>query len=201
MELTVLFSFLLVICGLAVSAVSGRSKLLNGLIGIEALGCVLLLIAYVVANQFTGEGINSAVWYHFRYGLGGAGFREYRTIIIVTTFALLFAPLIILGVMRWRRRKPRRVAVLIVGQLLFIAAFASNPGVRDLTRLAQTHSPATADFYRHYQPASATPISSDHPSFVFIFAESFERTYFDEQRLPRTDEGNGTEPESLAQPF
>ena len=27
------------------------------------------------------------------------------------------------------------------------------------------------------------------------------RLYFDEQRLPRTDEGNGTEPESLAQPF
>ena len=36
-----------------------------------------------------------------------------------------------------------------------------------------------------------------------IHDDMFEnmRQYFDEQRLPRTDEGNGTEPESLAQPF
>ena len=36
-----------------------------------------------------------------------------------------------------------------------------------------------------------------------IHDDMFEnmRLYFDEQRLPRTDEGNGTEPESLAQPF
>ena len=35
-----------------------------------------------------------------------------------------------------------------------------------------------------------------------IHDDMFEnmRLYFDEQRLPRTDEGNGTEPESLAQP-
>ncbi len=36
-----------------------------------------------------------------------------------------------------------------------------------------------------------------------IHDDMFEnmRLYFDEQRLPRTDEGNGTEPESLRQPF
>jgi hypothetical protein len=36
-----------------------------------------------------------------------------------------------------------------------------------------------------------------------IHDDMFEnmRLYFDEQRLPRTDEGNGTEPESRAQPF
>jgi hypothetical protein len=36
-----------------------------------------------------------------------------------------------------------------------------------------------------------------------IHDDMFEnmRLYFDEERLPRTDEGNGTEPESLAQPF
>jgi hypothetical protein len=27
------------------------------------------------------------------------------------------------------------------------------------------------------------------------------REYFDEQRLPQTDEGNGTEPEALRPPF
>jgi hypothetical protein len=36
-----------------------------------------------------------------------------------------------------------------------------------------------------------------------IHDDMFEnmRLYFDEQRLPRTDEGNGTEPESLREPF
>ena len=85
----------------------------------------------------------------------------------------------------WRRRQsPRRVSFLMVGQLLLVSAFVLNPGAKDLIALSRTHSPATADFYRHFQPASVTSISSDHPSFIFIFAESLERTYFDERRFP-----------------
>ena len=184
MTFAVFVSFFLVVCGLAASIQSGRSKTLNSLIIVEALACILLLIGFAVANHFTGEGINTAVWYHVRYGLHGAGFGDYRSVIITTATALLLAPMLVVGFMWWRRYKPRHVSFLIFGQLLLLSAFIINPGAKGVIALSQTHSPATADFFRHYQPASLTAISSDHPSFIYIFAESLERTYFDEQRFP-----------------
>ena len=177
-------SLFFVISGLVACLQSGRSKTLNAVIVIEALACLLLLIGYGVANHFTGEGINSAVWYHVRYGLRGAGFQDYRTLIIVTASALLVAPVSVVVLMRWRRNRPRRGSFLILGQLLLISAWMINPGAKDLIVLSRTHSPATADFYRHEQPASLTSIAPEHRSFVFIFVEGLERTYFDEQRFP-----------------
>lgn len=184
MTFAVFVSFCLVVCGLAVCAQGGRSKTLSSLVVVEALTCVLLLIGYAAANYFTGEGINSAVWYHLWYGLRGAGFQDYRSVIIVGTIALIIAPLSVVGAAWWRRNRPRRVSLQIVGQLLLISALLINPGSKDVIALVQTHSPATADFFRHLQPAGLTSIGSDHASFIYIYAESLERSYFDERRFP-----------------
>lgn len=184
MTLPVLLSFLFVLLGLVACVQSGRSRLVNSLILGEALACLFLLIGYALANHFTGEGINTAVWYHVRYGLAGAGFKDYQTVMIVTASALLAAPFLVGGAVAWRREKPRRVAFLSIGQLLLISAWIANPGVKDLLALSRRHSPATEDFFRHFQPATMTSVSSEHRSFVFIFAESLEHTYFDEQRFP-----------------
>jgi phosphoglycerol transferase len=156
MALATFLSLLLVISGLAVCVRSGRSKALSGLLAFEALACLFLLIGYALADHFTGEGINSAVWYHVRYGLRGAGFQDYRGVMVATVLALLFALVAVVALIRWRRHEPRRVSALVVGQLLLISAWITNPAIKDLIALSRTHSPATADFYRHEQPASLT---------------------------------------------
>lgn len=184
MTLTFLISFILLVCGLGACLQSGRTRVTSVLLCFEALATALLLIAYAIANRFTGEGINSAVWYHVRYGLKGAGFNDYRALIIVSAIALLVMPLLLAGIVAWRRKRPPHRRFFIVGQVLLIGALITNPGLKDVLALSRNHSPATADFYRYYQPASLTAVSSEHPSFVFIFAESLERTYFDEQRFP-----------------
>ena len=38
---------------------------------------------YIVADYFTGEGINDAVIFHLRYGLDGSGFGDYYLIIAI----------------------------------------------------------------------------------------------------------------------
>jgi phosphoglycerol transferase len=157
---------------------------MSSAIAMEAFVGVFLLVAYGVANHFTGEGINYAVWYHVRYGLRGAGFHEYQSLIIVAAATVLVAILGIAGLVLWRRARPRSLSFLLLGQLLLISALLINPGARDLIALSRSHSPATADFFQHYRPASATPIAQEHPNLVFIFAESLERTYFDERRFP-----------------
>lgn len=184
MTFAVLACSILVVCGIIASLQSGRSRTISSLIALQALASAVLLIAYAVADHFTGEGINSAVWYHVRYGLEGAGFGEYRGVIMVTAIALLAVPLIIMWLAFRRRSKSPRVVFIVLGQVFLISGLVLNPGAKDLITLFRTRSPATADFFRHFKPASVTPISSEHPSFVFIFAESLERTYFDERRFP-----------------
>lgn len=184
MGITVFFSLFLALCGLAFCVRSGRSRTLSGILAVEALAGIFLLVGYGVADAFTGEGINSAVWYHFWYGLRGAGFQEYRTVIWLAAAALLVASVVVVGGLRWRQQQPRRPRFLAAGQCLLLAALVTNPGVRDVVALSRTHAPAKADFSRHFQPGTLTSTSGDHRSFIFIFAESFERTFFDEQRFP-----------------
>ena len=38
---------------------------------------MILTTFYIVANYFTGEGINDAVIFHLRYGLDGSGYGDY----------------------------------------------------------------------------------------------------------------------------
>jgi len=184
MTFPIFISVALLVCGLGACIQSGRTRSMALLLFCEALVCALLLIAYGIANHFTGEGINTAVWYHVRYGLEGAGFRDYRALIWVSATALLITPLLLAAVVIWRRKQPRRRGFSVFGQVLLVSALITNPGAKDLLALSRSRSPATADFYRHYRPATLTTISSEHPNFVFIYAESLERTYFDEQRFP-----------------
>ena len=39
-------------------------------------------------------------------------------------------------------------------------------------------------YKRQYQDPALTPLSEEHPNLVYIFAESFEETYYDETLFP-----------------
>jgi len=58
-----------------------------------------------------------------------------------------------------------------------------NPAVADLKALLWPAS-IEQDFFRYYRPPVLKATGAEHPNFVFIFAESFERTYFDEEIFP-----------------
>ena len=58
---------------------------------------VLLAVAYIVSDYFTGVGVNEAVLYHVRYGLSGAGFLEYWKIISIAVFLLSLGGFFLIG--------------------------------------------------------------------------------------------------------
>jgi phosphoglycerol transferase len=177
-------SLLLLVLALFIARRSGRSKLQSALLVTAAVVAVILLIAYAAADYFTGEGMNSAALFHIQYGLRGAGFREYRGLILLCAAGLILAPTM-LGFWCFSKiSQPRRPRYFAGSLVLILGSFIVNPATRDLIELFEPVAPATEDFLRHYRTPRITATTDDHPNFVFIFAESLERTYFDDSIFP-----------------
>jgi phosphoglycerol transferase len=51
---------------------------------------VVLYLMYGIADYFTGNGIDESVIFHFKYGLGGAGFSEYSELIVTSIVLIIF---------------------------------------------------------------------------------------------------------------
>jgi phosphoglycerol transferase len=165
---------------------------------------MLLFVLYFVADYFTANGINEAVVYHLRYGLSGAGFSEYAALAALALVAALAAPIFFWWLMTDGRQKAGRMQRgpgRVVGSLgLAALSLMLHPATADIVRMVPGQAPALAvfvtdetlqrerqvqeDFERHYFQASARPADGPRKNLVFIYAESLERTYFDETLFP-----------------
>ena len=177
-------SIVLLVAGMIALMGGGRTRGVGGVFFACGMISVGLLIAWWVANEFTGRGITPAFLFHLFYGIEGAGVDEYRGMILWGTLAIAGATAV-LGwsclSARWNRR--RRVGLVAVAFGLLAGSVVMNPGAADLKRLLWPRE-AEADFFRYYRPPVLKATAAEHPNFVFIFAESFERTYFDETIFP-----------------
>jgi phosphoglycerol transferase len=144
------------------------------------------LYAYAAANSFTGEGINEEVVFHLQYGLRGAGFWEYRGLIATSALAVLLTAIGFSYLCLARRHHARRRFHSAASWGCLALAGLLSPGLWNVWQLARPKEPSgdAQDFYHYYKLPRLTELSSDHPNFVFIFAESLERTYFDETIFP-----------------
>lgn len=136
----------------------------------------LLLGVFVVADLLTDNGIDDSVAYHIMMGLSGAGFSQFAPEILT---ALIWTTLS-LAVVIWllRRRTPERSVYPPV--LTLLLAIGCNPALHSIANLGNQMS---------YEPppgyVSNVALSTVDPkSFVFLYLESVERTYFDEELFP-----------------
>ena len=184
MTLAFVGSMVLLVAGLVALVRGGRTRGVGGVYFVVALVSVGLLIAWWVADQFTGRGMTPGFLFHLFYGVEGAGVAEYRGMILGGTLVIAGAT----AVLAWSclaalRDGARRTGLILVAFALLAGSVAVNPGVADLKQLLWPRE-AGADFFRYYRPPVLKATAEQHPNFVFIFAESFERTYFDETIFP-----------------
>lgn len=165
---------------------------------------MFLFVLYFVADYFTGDGINEAVIYHLRYGLSGAGFSEYAALGLLALLAgltsLAFPWLLIAGRRPSAESLPRGAGHIAAALALAVFSLALHPAIHDLARVMPAQAPAMAsfasaetskrarqaeeDFNRHYVQTAARLAAEVRKNLVFIYAESLERTYFDESIFP-----------------
>jgi phosphoglycerol transferase len=187
----------LLFAGLGLLVSSPRRPAYTAGVLILSVASLLLGVAHYVADYFTAEGVNEAVIYHVRYGLGGAGFGEYAGLIAAALAVVALSAAALWGVTRRRRV---RAGVLAVGGnpaalLCLCASVAIQPASAALLQMLPDVTPApaiaesagdpalAAEFERHYRQPRATALGAPR-NLVFVYAEGLERNYFDEALFP-----------------
>ena len=168
---------------------------------------LVLSAFYIVADYFTGEGINDAVIFHLRYGLDGSGFGDYYLIIAIGVGLFIVSLMAAVFYYRMvgkrsdqaftRTRKLISLAFMIVAWIvhpsLFMVYDTALKTAGFESSLAREHS-----FADYYQAPAIELRGEEHPNLVYIFAESFELTYFDEKIFPSlVKELRGIQPKSI----
>ncbi len=191
--ITTTLSIVFFIAGIWLFSRIKSSKFGAGVFSILVFCSMVLFVAYAVATYFTGNGIDEATLYHLKYGLGGAGFFEYSWLIAVTTGVLMAGTFYLSKVVS--KPKVARSSKPIYSFLTLPFIFTSllmNPATIDVYRLLDTSwvsgDPSSqeipASFYEYFKAPYIKKSDGQHKNVVFIYAESLERTYFDEALFP-----------------
>jgi phosphoglycerol transferase len=188
-------SAMLVLAGVLALRNAKASRLHIGVALLTAVFSIILLVAYGVATYFTGNGIDEATIYHLKYGLDGAGFYEYRWLIGTSLFAVFALSIYSVQLARTRKSSPnieQSASASWLPAILLSASLLLNPAIADLYELRSSpmlvSDPANSEladsFYDFYRRPFAKAMGNDNKNVVFIYAESLERTYFDQTIFP-----------------
>lgn len=150
------------------------------------LGCVLGLL-YGISNYFTGEGITYAVIAHLQYGVSRGELNVLRFPLLIFLVAAVFVIYVlwlfglVWSVRRLARKKPRDW----VFWCIFLSALVLmplHPAVADLRALSAGVSRPAAQLTEDLRWTVNRP--TDLRSVVYIYLESYERTFLDESLFP-----------------
>ncbi len=152
---------------------------------IFALGILLVTISnlfFLIADYFSGNGIDESVYYHLNYGLQGAGYQEHWWIIISAAAALITSFILAFWLIGGKKKAKTGRSYFPVALLLL--AIIVSPGIA--TTAPQFIYAATGgdDFDQYYRQPEITAKPDQPKNLIFIYAESLERTYFDETAFP-----------------
>lgn len=148
--------------------------------------CVLALL-HAVSNHFTGEGVTLAVLAHMLYGWrdGELGMARFPWLVAGVVACLL--ALAAWGWLCWRLMGSRQGAPDRVLRWLALpagmVALLSNPAAQDLWLLQQATENVGEELHAELQ-WDVKPANSKPRPFVWIYLESLERAFLDQERLP-----------------
>jgi Phosphoglycerol transferase and related proteins, alkaline phosphatase superfamily len=159
-----------------------------------SISAMLLYGFFYVANYFTGNGIDEAVIFHLKAGVGGAGIKEYLGLIIATTVYVVVVST--LGFKIFKRINinensslylRRRSIFYAISAFFMVASFMTNPAIRDIYRL--TSFAVAGEVYSTSEEfpnefISNSPLIKNKKNIVYIYLESLEATYLDEELFP-----------------
>ncbi|SFU03142.1 sulfatase-like hydrolase/transferase [Halomonas saccharevitans] len=155
------------------------------------IASMLLYGSFYVANYFTGDGIDESVSFHLNAELGGAGLSEYQGLIYTTI--LYIAVVLILGfsvfkIIKKQNKNPKVNFIWHATTVFFVAvSFTTNPATQDIYYVTssafagEVHS-SKEDFPEEF--IFISPSIEKKKNIVYIYLESVEATYLDEDLFP-----------------
>ena len=158
-------------------------------------------ILYGISDYFTGNGIDESIIFHLKYGLQGAGFREYSDLIFKTIGVILLSSILLTWILvRRAKSNSHWIFNRTISYLLVLLALLANPITSNVHSLllskADTVDPQKIyrephitksnliDFNKFYLEPAIIKSTNETKNLVVIYAEGLERTYFDETTFP-----------------
>lgn len=152
----------------------------------------LALLLYHLSDRYTGVGINEATWYHLRFGTTGLTWGQIMP--LVQTVALTTAALGTLFWMSHTKHRKRRMAggaqkpAWVIVPVLYLLAIGLSPGLLQTGLIATTllhRDDYRRDLNQALVQAPLTPARTGKlKSVVYLYGESLEGTYLNEQVFP-----------------
>lgn len=186
-----ILSMIFLIIGIVSFKKFRQSRIINSVFFIMMFFSIALFISYAVINYFTGNGINEAVIFHLKYGLGGAGYLEYSWLIITTGATLLLTASLLQKFIFNKESKKNNHKNNIIAIISIFFSYIFNPLIVDIYKIKNQslsrenkNSDMIKYFNDYYKNPSIANIKDNHKNIIFIYLESLERTYFDESIFP-----------------
>ncbi|WP_157976631.1 sulfatase-like hydrolase/transferase [Parahaliea mediterranea] len=165
---------------------------------------ITLTGVYLTADYFTGQGVDRSVLFHLQAGFSGAGWREYLPAMAMATVGVVLAIwlpwLLCRHVLVVGSARSARHLVLVLLLPLLLAVHPTTLQVLELYGVAlplgigseqddgasvaagQAETAPLEQFF--VTPGNLEAQGRPLKNLVFIYLESFERTYFDEALFP-----------------
>lgn len=157
---------------------------------IMAVVSFLLSTIYYLANSFTGEGINEAVIFHIIYGIDGIDILKFKSeimlaAIFVCAVFLLFA--YFKGKINYIQRKPKTVVELTIVFACTCISVVVHPATLDIDLMVRNFLASQNSAKLNQELGEDLFLNGrlkNKKSLVYIYAESMEKTFFNEQIFP-----------------
>jgi phosphoglycerol transferase len=149
------------------------------------------LILYYAVDHITGKGITESVIFSIKSSLQGAGLSQFSDLIIRCLILIIITIFfsIVLYLIKKKNNSPTKYTNKRFIYLSFILIFFSiflSPIVNTISQIILVRDKPldkNSEFYNYYQFPQIKNIGTTK-NLVFIYAESLERTYFDEKLFP-----------------
>jgi phosphoglycerol transferase len=141
---------------------------------------------YLLSDYITGNGINEAVWYHISSGIDVEILFQYKYVIALTVI-LFLASLYFLNIYykKIKNRVNKRSLKTLASEVLLLISFLIHPTLFSIYDYSKDYDALEElNFSDYYLKPTIKPTREDHPNFVYIYIESLERTFLDQNIFP-----------------
>ncbi len=167
-----------------------HSTLFAVLISILIFGSLLLSGLYYFSDSVTGAGIDESISWHLSANMGGAAWEDFSGLIIAALIYLVAISVISFIAckcfQRGRNRLNKGKYWIGAASITLLMSWYLNPAVADLYLLYQSSLKRTAskempDTFVKFAPVQ---FAGKPRNIVWLYLESLERTYLDEDLFP-----------------
>lgn len=146
---------------------------------------VTFYIICFISDHFTGTSINDVILFTVLNGLKNSGYMEYLNLITISFTTIIITIIMLIRINFNKPKNNKNNRIIFFAYFFIIISMILNPSIVALHDINKNDSNSTenTDFFKIYQEPEIKKIG-ETKNLIFIYLESFEKTYLNESIFP-----------------